>query len=134
MNGEKCHMGKKGYLLTDREKLEALVHEAGLTKTQIAKHLEVTYRTVHQWMSESVSPHPSASREIDELFKSHVSVFPLVEAAKKESDNPIKRLREDGALRERFILLSTYHSNAIEGSRMTIQETELAIQGKSVRG
>jgi len=28
----------------------------------------------------------------------------------------------------------TYNSNAIEGSRMTLKETEMALEGKKVRG
>ncbi len=35
---------------------------------------------------------------------------------------------------DEFILMMTYNSNAIEGSRMTIKETEEAIAGKTVKG
>ena len=34
----------------------------------------------------------------------------------------------------KFFLEMTYNSNAIEGSRMTLKETEMALEGKKVRG
>ena len=37
-------------------------------------------------------------------------------------------------IREKFILHMTYHSNAIEGSRLTMKETEQAIAGEKVKG
>ncbi|MDO8730893.1 MAG: Fic family protein [Candidatus Omnitrophota bacterium] len=53
---------------------------------------------------------------------------------KKSLGDPIKILKENQLLRERFFLEMTYHSNAIEGSRMTINETEKAIAGQKVKG
>lgn len=121
-------------LYTDQEKLQALVREAGLTPTEIARALETTYRTVHRWMARGVLPHPQKRREIDELFKEHIDLSRVIDRAVQRLKNPLEKLRTNLELQERFFLLVTYHSNAIEGSRMSIQETELALQDKTVRG
>lgn len=123
----------KAFPLTDQEKLLALV-EAGLRPVGLAKLMEVTYRSVHRWMAKGTKPHPSASRRIDELFKEHVDLVPVVEKLRRQISNPIELLKKDTALQERFFLEATYHSNAIEGSRMTKKETEDAFKGKEVPG
>ncbi len=117
----------------DQAKLHALL-KAGWTPVRLARELEVTYRTVHRWIHEKRVPHPSASRRIDELFKDHVSLIPTVEKLRKKETVYLDRLKGDKALRERFFALVTYHSNAIEGNRMTLKETEKALAGKPVRG
>ena len=48
--------------------------------------------------------------------------------------NPIALLKNNLKVWEEFILKITYNSNAIEGSRMTIRETEKAIAGEQVKG
>ena len=118
--------------LTDQEKLKALV-SAGLTPAALAREIEVSYMTVYRWLDKGVRPHPLSSRRIDELFKQHVDLTPVVEKARKSLGDPARALK-DQAIRDRFLLEMTYHSNAIEGSRMTIKETEKALAGKAVPG
>jgi len=120
--------------ILDREKLISLMKEAHLTRSELARMLEVTYRSVYRWLDENVRPHPAQSRRIDELFKEHVDLTPIVRKLKGSLKNPIGILQKNPELRDRFFLEITYHSNAIEGSRMTIRETERAFQGKLVRG
>lgn len=121
-------------ILSDREKLDALVNEAGFTPTGLADHFETTYRTIRRWITGEALPHPSSSQDIDELFKEHVDLCGAAEQAKKRLGNPIDLLKKNNALREKLFVLVTYHSNAIEGSRMTMKETEQAIDGQIVRG
>ena len=121
------------HLPTDQEKLEALL-KAGFKPTALARELEVAYRTLRRWLSEGRTPHPSARQAIDGLFKDHVDLVPVLEKLRRSLKDPIGLLRKDGALQERFFLLVTYNSNAIEGSRMTVRETERALAGKPVRG
>ncbi len=126
-------MTKQALLLTDYEKLEALIRKAGLSKSDLARLVEVSYMTVYRWMERGVKPHPRESRRIDELFKKHIDLSPIVLKLKKKFPNPIKTLRDKRTL-DRFIIEMTYHSNAIEGSRMTKKETEKAVTGKKVSG
>lgn len=120
--------------LSDLDKLNALIREAGLKRTELARLIEVPYQTLYRWLEQDVKPHPFSSRRIDELFKRHMDLMPVVEKARKDLGNPIRILKENQAVRDRFFLEMTYHSNAIEGSRMTMRETEKAMAGKEVPG
>jgi len=120
------------YPLTDQEKLKTLV-SAGLTPAALAREIEVSYMTVYRWLEQGIRPHPLSSRRIDELFKKHVDLTPVVEKARTSLGDPIRLLNHQ-AIRDRFFLEMTYHSNAIEGSRMSMKETEKALAGKTVPG
>ena len=120
--------------ISNQDKLKALIHEAGLTRSQLARLIEVSYRSVYRWLEEGVTPHPFACRRIDQLFKEHVDLMPVIEKLKKNLKDPLRILHENQTIRDRFLLEMTYHSNAIEGSRMTKKETQKAIEGKPVRG
>jgi DNA-binding XRE family transcriptional regulator len=65
---------KSGFPVSDREKLRALIREAGLNRSQLARLIEVSYRTVYRWIEKGVAPHPFASHRIDELFKEQVDL------------------------------------------------------------
>ena len=120
--------------ISDRDKLRALVREAGLTRSELARLIEVSYRTVYRWLERGVAPHPFASHRIDELFKQHIDLAPVVEKLRRNLKDPLRILRKDKAVQDRFFLEMTYHSNAIEGSRMTRKEIQKAIEGQTVRG
>lgn len=120
--------------ITDKEKLERIIKATGMSRSELARALEVSYKTVYRWLDAGIKPHPAQSRAIDELFKEHVDLREVCEKLKQKLSDPIKLLKENAALRERFFLEMTYNSNAIEGSRMTIKETEAAIKGQRVRG
>ncbi|NQT29874.1 MAG: Fic family protein [Candidatus Saganbacteria bacterium] len=124
----------KKELITEKHKLERLIKYAGLSRAELARALEVSYRTVFRWLEEGVKPHPAQARSIDELFKDHVDLTETIEEIKKGIRDPIKLLKQNKEIREKFFALMTYHSNAIEGSRMTLKETEMAIEGKKVKG
>lgn len=124
----------KNVIITDKDKLEKIVKTTGISRSQLAKMLEVGYKTVYRWLDEGRVPHPAVSRRIDELFKEHVDLREFVVKLKNALGDPIKLLRENLQLQKKFFLEMTYNSNAIEGSRMTRKETEAAINGEKVRG
>ncbi|MBN1959551.1 MAG: Fic family protein [Deltaproteobacteria bacterium] len=119
---------------TDQEKLQRIIKVTGLGPVALAKELEVTYRTIRRWLNGESKPQPRESHDIDDLFKAHVDLRPYVLKLKNSLKKPADLLRNNSQLRERLILMMTYHSNAIEGSRMTMRETADAIAGKNVRG
>ncbi|MCX5751987.1 MAG: Fic family protein [Candidatus Saganbacteria bacterium] len=121
-------------VISDKQKLGQLIREAGFSRSELARAVEVSYRTVYRWLDQGVMPHPRQSRRIDELFKEYVDLSGVVEGIIGKIGNPIKLLRKEIGIRAKFFLLMTYNSNAIEGSRMTIKETEKAIKGEKVRG
>ncbi|MBU0683469.1 MAG: helix-turn-helix domain-containing protein [Candidatus Omnitrophica bacterium] len=124
----------KNVILTDKEKLETLINTAGLTPTEIARALEVSYNTVHRWRTQDIKPHPAQARHLDELFKETVDITPQVEKVLKDMPDPIQKLQTNRELQEKFFLETTYNSNAIEGSRMTMKETEQAFTNGEVKG
>ncbi|MFC1709565.1 Fic family protein [Candidatus Omnitrophota bacterium] len=120
--------------LTDREKLEAILKATRVSRSELARKLEVGYKTVYRWLDKGCQPHLAQSRDIDQLYKEHIDLRETVSELKKKMGNPLKILKENNAIRDKFLLEMTYHSNAIEGSRMTINETKRAFEGKKVRG
>ena len=105
-----------------------------MTRSQLARALEVNYKAVYRWLDQEVRPHPRQSQDIDALFKDTVDLRPVVNGMRRKSPDPLGLLKKSPDLRARFLLQMTYNSNAIEGSRMTVKETEMAMAGKMVRG
>lgn len=122
------------FYISDKEKLEKIITTTGISRSTLAKRLEVSYKTVYRWLDKGISPHPAQSRDIDQLFKEYVDLRETVLSLRKKVKDPIKILKTDKKIRDRFILEMTYHSNAIEGSRMSEKETQDAFDGKKVRG
>ena len=104
----RCAM--KRITFSDSEKLRALVKSAGLSRSDIARALEVRYKTVYRWIDKGIRPQPAHSRHIDELFKEHVDLTHVVERMRKSMGDPIRTLREDASSRGRFFLEMTYNS------------------------
>lgn len=121
-------------IVTDKEKLEKILAQSKMSRSELARALEVNYKAVYRWLEKGVEPHPGQSRRIDELFKEYVDLREVIRKMRQALKDPIKILRENKALKERFFLEMTYNSNAIEGSRMTIKETEAALRGDKVKG
>lgn len=117
---------------TDREKLLAVLRVSGMTRSQLARALQVGYQRVYRWLDKGIKPHPRESHDIDILFKQQVDLRPWVLKAARSLKDPGAVLREDPAVRHAFLVQMTYHSNAIEGSRMTVRDTEKAIDGKNL--
>lgn len=120
--------------ISEKEKLEGIIKEAKISRSELARLLEVSYKTVYRWLDKSVSPHNAESRRIDELYKEYVDLRWLVKKLKSGLGDPIKILKNSASLRSKFILEMTYNSNAIEGSRMTMGETAAAFKGQKIKG
>lgn len=124
----------KKVIFQDNEKLERIIEKTNMSRTQLAGLLEVSYKTVYRWLDQGVRPHPRESHRIDELFKEYVDLREFVIRLKDDLKDPIKILKTNKSVKDKFFLEMTYNSNAIEGSRMTRKETEQAIKGEKVRG
>lgn len=124
----------EGYPVSDKEKLEKILGETGVSRSELARRLEVSYKTVYRWLEKDIKPHFAQSRDIDQLFKEYVDLRSVVLGLKKKLKDPLKILKTDKEIRYKFFIEMTYHSNAIEGSRMTKKETEMAFEGKKVKG
>ena len=124
----------QGYPVSDKEKLKKILQATGVSRSELARRLEVSYKTIYRWLDKGVKPHLAQSRDIDDLFKEYLDLRDVVIGLKKKLKNPIRVLKTDKKIRDKFFLEMTYHSNAIEGSRMTRKETQDAFAGKKVRG
>ena len=122
------------YQLSEKDKLTQILAATGISRSELARRLEVGYKTVYRWLDQGVQPHPAQSRDIDQLFKEHVDLRGAVLGLRRKIADPLAPLQRQGPIRERFLLEMTYHSNAIEGSRMTMKETAQALAGRAVRG
>jgi Fic family protein len=122
------------YPVSDKEKLKRILEETGVSRSELARRLEVSYKTVYRWLEKGIEPHLAQSRDIGQLFKEYADMKEVVLGLKKRIKDPIKILKTDKKVRDRFFLEMTYHSNAIEGSRMTRKETQNAFEGKKVKG
>jgi len=121
-------------VFSDREKLKKILEATGGSRTQLARRLEVDYKTIWRWLNKGVKPQSRQSQDIDQLFKEYVDLRKIIFELKEKVRNPIKILKENQKIRQDFILRMTYHSNAIEGSRLSIKETEAAMAGQRVKG
>lgn len=124
----------KVFRLTDKEKLNKILEATGISRSELARRLDMGYKTVYRWLDKDITPHTAQSNDIDQLFKEYVDLRSIVLELRRKMPEPIKLLKTNKALRDKFILEMTYESNAIEGSRMSIKETEMAFEGKKVRG
>lgn len=122
------------YPLSDRDKLKRILEETNLSRSALAKALGVNYLAIYRWIEKGVKPHREKAQDIDELFKETVDLRPSICSLVKPLRDPIKTLKERQEIREEFILRMTFHSNAIEGNRLTMQETAMVIEGKLARG
>ncbi len=121
-------------LFSDQEKLQQILKATGVSRSELARRLEVSYKTIYRWLDQGVRPHLAQSRDIDQLFKEYVDLREVVSDYKKKVKDPLSLLKSHPPLKEKFFLEMTYHSNAIEGSRMTLKETEMAMAGQKVKG
>ena len=121
-------------VFSDREKLSKIIEATGISRSALARRLEVDYKTIWRWLDNRVKPQRRQSNDIDQLFKEYVDLRGAVVNLKKNVKGPVGILKDNKKIRDEFILMMTYNSNAIEGSRMTIKETEEAIAGKTVKG
>jgi Fic family protein len=124
----------KDYPISDKEKLEKILKNTGVSRSELARRLEVSYKTIYRWLDKDSKPHPAQSRAIDQLFKEYVDLRNSVMELKSKLKDPIKILKTNDNLRNKFFVEMTYNSNAIEGSRMTKKETQDAFEGKKVKG
>lgn len=115
--------------LSPRAKLVAL-EQAGFTRADLARRLEVEYMTVYRWLAGKSEPHPLAGGRIDALYRERIALLPMVESLGEKQPDPLELLRSRIDLRERFLFATVYHSLALAGSRLTLAETRKALEEK----
>ena len=127
-------MTQPAFPMTDQEKIRLILESSGMTRTKLGELLGVNYQTVYRWADKGFQPRRKESQEIDELFKATVDLRPTVQQLKEKSPDSLTTLRENKDILDDLTLRLTFHTNAIEGSRLTLQETKMVLDGKIVEG
>ena len=120
--------------MTLRQKLEIIQKMLGLTQTKLAEKFGVSFVAFNSWWTEKSKPRPKMQTAIDELFLEVTGqkIIPTEElTAKKqalqqkssEHKSVVTKILDNPDIRDQFILKLTYHSNRIEGSTLTEQDT-----------
>ncbi len=120
--------------MTIPQKLHAIQGLSGLTQTELAQKLGVSFVAFNRWSTGKAVPRRKAQERINALYREYsgLTVIPkdllqakkaiLMTRAKKES-NVLKKIQEYPDIRDQFVLVLTYTSNSIEGSTLTEAET-----------
>lgn len=120
--------------MTTREKLQIIMRLSGLTQAELATRLGVTFAALNRWVNEKAAPRPGALAKIDELYKEYSGLKQIPEtllAAKEDMvlkkqrahRRVLKEIWDHPDIRDQFYLSLTYHSNRIEGSTLSENET-----------
>jgi len=120
--------------MTIPQKLQTIQRLSGLTQTELARRLGVSFVAFNRWITGKAVPRKKAQDHIDVLYRDYTGLTVIPEevlAAKKAivtgKAKRVKRvlgtILENPDIRDQFILVLTYTSNSIEGSTLTEAET-----------
>jgi hypothetical protein len=94
-----------------------------MTRSKFASLMGVNYLTVYRWLEKGIRPRRKrVSGRSMRFLKNDRSREKRLNRVCRVGKDPIQLLRGDKTLLDRFILRMTLHSNAIEGSRMSLQD------------
>jgi len=117
------------------DKLKIIQNISGLTQEILAKKLGVSFATLNSWINKKSKPRKSAQKRIDDLYYEYTGqrIVPD-DALKAKKDiiinksrgykNILKKILENPDIYDQFILSLTYHTNRLEGSTLTENETK----------
>ena len=120
--------------MNTRQKLEIIQKMLALTQTKLAEKFDVSFVTLNSWWNGKSIPRPKMQASIDELFLEVTGqkTIPTDQlTAKKQAlqqksskyKSVVTEILNNPDIRDQFILKLTYHSNSIEGSTLTEQDT-----------
>jgi len=117
------------------DKLKIIQNISGLTQEILSKKLGVSFVTLNSWINEKSKPRKSAQKRIDDLYYKYTNqrIIPddVLKAKKDIIINKsrgykdiLKKILENSDIYDQFILSLTYHTNRLEGSTLTQNETK----------
>jgi len=120
--------------MTIREKLIIIKDISNSTQESLAKKLEVSFATLNSWINGRSKPHRKAEENINKLYftcvgQENIAKDPLkvkkqiIVDKSKRHRNILKEIIKNSDIYDQFLLSLTYHSNKIEGSTLTEDET-----------
>lgn len=117
-----------------KEKLQLILKLSQLTQAKLADRLGVTFAALNRWINNKAVPRKKIQQKIDELYKEYFGekIIPktlldakkkIILRKKKIHSNVIKKIINNPDIRDQFYLSLTFHSNRIEGSSLSENET-----------
>lgn len=135
--------------MTIVEKLKIIKDMSGLTQEKLAKKLGVSFVSFNSWINGKSKPRRMAKENIDNLYFLYTGQKKAIEdplRAKKEiilhkakkHKNILEKIVKNPDIYNQFLLVLTYHTNKLEGSTLTENETRailfdnIALSNKSI--
>lgn len=125
--------------MTPSERLKRIIAATGWTQTQLAARLGVSFATVNSWLNQRSLPRVGAQANIDTLYLEIIGVDSvpaqvLTEVKQRAMSTrlSLKSLLAERQRLDRFVVHVTYHTNAVEGSTMTLADTDAVLFGDQV--
>ncbi len=120
--------------MTIKDKLIIIKNLSGLTQEKVAEKLGVSFVTLNSWINGKSKPRRGAEEKINNLYfrytgQKDVPEDPLkakkqiILNMSKKCRNILKEIVKNSDIYDQFLLSLTYHSNKIEGSTLTKDET-----------
>ncbi len=120
--------------MTIKDKLIIIKNLSGLTQEKLARKLGVSFATLNSWINGKSKPRRKAEENINKLYFTYTGQKDIPEdplKAKKQiilnkskkHRNILKEIVKNTDIHDQFLLSLTYHSNKIEGSTLTEDET-----------
>ena len=116
------------------DKITLLKELTNLSQTQLAQKLGVSFATLNSWINGRSQPRRSAQERIDQLLQKYTghAITPpdalltkkrLLADKSKKHPSVIQKIIANPDIRDQFLLALTYHSNRIEGSSLSENDT-----------
>lgn len=130
--------------MNTQDKLKIIQSLSGLTQTEIATRIGVSFVAFNNWWTRKANPRKKQADAIDELYKLYTGQKEVPESllsAKKEllQERSTKfksiadEILENSDIYDQFLLSLTYNSNKIEGSTLSEDETaDIIFNNKSI--
>ncbi|MFN0061447.1 MAG: Fic family protein [Myxococcaceae bacterium] len=126
--------------MSPADQLRQILRASGLTQANLASQLGVSFVTLNSWINGKSTPRRKALSKLEAAYLQFVggtplseeNRFTLISAAEKLSFDA-HRLTSDPRLFERLVVAMTYHTDAIEGSTMTLPDTRaVLLEGRTL--
>lgn len=127
-----------------QEKLRIIQNLSGLTQTEIAAKIGVSFVAFNNWWNDKAEPRKKQADLIDELYKKYTGQKEIPEnvlLAKKQLlqkrsakfKSIVDVILKNSDIYDQFLLSLTYNSNKIEGSTLSEDETaDIIFNNKSI--
>lgn len=127
--------------MSHETQLQEILRASGLSQEALAARLGVSFPTVNAWLNRRSTPRQKAISEIEALYAELVGGKAIdadeLSALMSQAESrrlTIRELTTDHLLLDQLTLALTFHTDAIEGSTMTMSDTKAVLfDGKTLQ-